>query len=148
MTHIPPYPDEGPCVRGSRRTIIAAFAGLTLMTVSCGSDATPIGPAASDAAATPSDVPTIALVGTWERENRCQELVSAFTEAGLERWIVEFVAGNGFVPGVRSPDQIADPADPCKGAVARQHSRFFTDDGRFGSLDWNHLDRTFVLLPS
>jgi hypothetical protein len=77
------------------------------------------------------------LVGMWERQTRCQELVAALTEAGLERWILEGVAGNGFVPGVRSPDEIADPEKPCKGSVPRTHSHFFTEDGRFGSLDWN-----------
>jgi hypothetical protein len=61
--------------------------------------------------------------------------VSVLTEAGLEQWIGEAVAGNGFVPGVRSPDQIADPASLCD--VPREHSHFFTEDGRFGSLDWN-----------
>lgn len=78
-----------------------------------------------------------ALAGTWERETRCEELVSALTEAGLEQWVLEAVAGNGFVPGVRTPDQIADPSDPCEGAVPRTHAHFFTEDGLFGSLDWN-----------
>jgi hypothetical protein len=50
------------------------------------------------------------------------------------RW---YLAGNAFVPGVTDPSQIADPAHPCKGAVPREHSHFFTEDGRFGSLDWN-----------
>lgn len=77
------------------------------------------------------------LVGTWERQTRCQEVVSALERAGLENWVVETVAGNGFIPGVTDPDEIADPADPCKGAVPRVHSHFFTPDGRFGSLDWN-----------
>jgi hypothetical protein len=69
--------------------------------------------------------------------SRWGELVSALTDAGLEQWVLESVAGNGFVPGVTSPDQIADPASPCDGAVPREHSHFFTEDGRFGSLDWN-----------
>ena len=77
------------------------------------------------------------IVGTWERETRCEELVSALTDAGLERWVLEAVAGNGFVPGVTSPDGIADPGNPCDGAIPRIHAHFFTDDGRFGSLDWN-----------
>jgi hypothetical protein len=76
------------------------------------------------------------LEGTWVRETRCEELVTALTDAGLEQWVLEAVAGNGFVPGVRSPDEIADPADPCDGAVPRVHSHFFTEDGLFGSLDW------------
>ena len=63
--------------------------------------------------------------------------MAALTEAGLEQWVQEFVAGNGFIPGVTRPGQIADPAHPCEGAVPREHSHVFTDDGRFGSLDWN-----------
>jgi hypothetical protein len=89
--------------------------------------------------AVPSKAPeraTSALVGTWERETTCEELVSVLTEAGLERWVLESVAGNGFLPHVTSPDQI-DPDDPCRGAVPRVHSHFFTEDGTFGSLDWN-----------
>jgi hypothetical protein len=35
-----------------------------------------------------------------------------------------------------NPGQIANPANPCKGAVARKHSHFFTKDKKFGSLDW------------
>ena len=86
------------------------------------------------------------LVGTWERETRCQEMVSALERAGLENWVLEFVAGNGFIPAdaapgeipaITDPDQIADPAHPCRGAVPRVHSHFFTPDGEFGSLDWN-----------
>jgi hypothetical protein len=76
-------------------------------------------------------------VGTWERETRCEELVAALTEAGLEQWVLESIAGNGFVPGVRTPDQIAEPAKSCKGSVPRVHSHFFDEDGHFGSLDWN-----------
>lgn len=77
------------------------------------------------------------LVGTWERVTRCEELVSALEQFGLEDWTLEFIAGNGFVPGVTSADQISDPADPCEGAVPREHSHFFTPEGEFGSLDWN-----------
>ena len=121
-------------VERPRGRAAAVLVGLALMS-SCGSDPTPL--AGPNETTTPSDGSAEALVGTWERETRCEELVSALTEAGLEQWIVEFVAGNGFIPGVRSPDQIVDPADPCDGAVPREHSHFFAEDGRFGSLDWN-----------
>ena len=86
--------------------------------------------------ATPATVGS-SIMGTWERETRCEELVSALTEAGLDQWVLEAVAGNGFVPGVTAPDQISDPAKPCKGSVPRTHAHFFTEDGLFGSLDWN-----------
>lgn len=122
-----------------RRLGPATVVALALMTASCTSESSPSAPAeGTDETPTPSEVAAAeALVGTWERETRCEELVSALTEAGLDQWIVEFVAGNGFVPGVRTGDQIDDPAHPCAGAVPRRHSHFFTEDGLFGSLDWN-----------
>jgi hypothetical protein len=78
------------------------------------------------------------LVGTWRRTTTCEELVAALTKAGAPRkWVLEGVAGNGFIPGVTAPDQIADPTQPCAGAVPRRHSHFFRKSGAFGSLDWN-----------
>ena len=77
------------------------------------------------------------LVGTWARTTTCAELTSAFRSAGMSKFVNEMVAGNGFVPGVESPDELRDPARPCLGAVARKHSHFFLKNGEFGSLDWN-----------
>jgi hypothetical protein len=76
------------------------------------------------------------LVGTWQRTTTCVELAAALGKAGLQKWVLEQVAGNGFIPGVRTPDQVADRTNPCKGAVPRKHSHFFTRSGAFGSLDW------------
>jgi hypothetical protein len=45
--------------------------------------------------------------------------------------------GNGFIPGVTTVEDLADPAHPCRGAVPRRHSHFFTQDGSFGSRDWD-----------
>jgi hypothetical protein len=81
--------------------------------------------------------PTSSLVGTWRRVLRCRELVRALEKAGLEEFVLDAVAGTGFLPGVTSPDQIADPKHPCKGAVPQLHAHFFTADGQFGSLDGN-----------
>ena len=80
------------------------------------------------------------IVGVWERETTCAELVRALEQAGLGARAAEFVAGNGFVPGVQSPEQLDDPSRPCEGAVPRRHSHFFTEDGAFGSRDWNGDD--------
>jgi hypothetical protein len=96
------------------------------------------------------------LVGEWQRTTRCDELVRALERAGLEKLALEAVAGNGFVPGVTTPEELANPARPCEGAVPRRHSHFFTQDGQFGSRDWNGEqvddgayevidDRTFVI---
>jgi hypothetical protein len=121
---------------GPRGRVAAALVGLALLSVAC-SDPAPVGQERPSDATASDRSAADPLVGTWERETRCQEVVSVLTQAGLEEWVLEAVAGNGFVPGLRSPDQIADPAHPCEGAVPREHSHFFTDDGRFGSLDWN-----------
>jgi hypothetical protein len=76
------------------------------------------------------------LVGRWQRATTCAELASALTKAGLRKFVLEAVAGNGFIPGVTRPEQISDPGNPCNGAVPRKHSHFFTKDREFRSLDW------------
>jgi LSD1 subclass zinc finger protein len=81
------------------------------------------------------------IVGEWKRKTTCAELVQALRSAGMDEVVDEFVAGNGFIPGVGvdDPEQI-DVQQPCKGAVPRVHSHFFTPDGEFGSRDWNGQD--------
>lgn len=84
------------------------------------------------------------IVGEWERKTTCAELVEALRNAGMDELVDEFVAGNGFIPGISvdEPEQI-DPNDPCKGAIPRLHSHFFTEDGEFGSRDWKGEDVDF-----
>ena len=126
-------------VRGERRPIVRtgrALAITAVMGLAAACSMTPPIDEHEVAASEQSDVVST-LVGTWERETTCEELVTALTNAGLEQWVLEGVAGNGFVPGVGSPDEIADPDDPCAGAVPRVHSHVFTKDGEFGSLNWN-----------
>jgi hypothetical protein len=93
--------------------------------------------ASPSAVASPSPAAPELLVGTWQRVTECAELVQAFKQAGLGKVAPDAVAGNGFVPGVASADQLANPSNPCEGSVPREHSHFFTEDGLFGSLDWN-----------
>ena len=81
--------------------------------------------------------PGASLVGTWTRTTTCSELATALRNAGLGTRVAEMVVGNGFIPNVRSVDELADPAKPCAGAVSRAHSHFFLRNGEFGSLDWN-----------
>jgi hypothetical protein len=113
-----------------------AFLVLVALVVVAGnsSSGTAAGRAERPAAAT-GVTAQVALVGTWQRVTTCAELTTALTKAGLHKFVLEAVAGNGFIPGVTTPDQI-DPANPCKGAVPRRHSHFFTKDRKFGSLDW------------
>ena len=117
------------------RTVVTGFClALSVVAVSCAGDsteATPSGTATTTAqAAEPAD--SSALVGEWERETTCEEMLAAFTKAGLGVYAVENILGNGFVPGKYS----LDPRHPCKGAVPRKHSHFFTESGEFGSRDW------------
>jgi hypothetical protein len=92
------------------------------------------GVSSSVAATTHAAQPT--LVGTWGRVTTCGELAAALTRAGMRKFVLEFIAGNGFIPGVTRPEQITDPANPCRRAVSRKHSHFFTKSRKFGSLDW------------
>jgi hypothetical protein len=110
-----------------------------LLLASCGGSKDEVAEVTTAAESAPSVVNN-ALVGEWERETTCAELVQALRDAGLERFTAEFVTGNRFVPSAESADQLADPRQPCKGAVSRKHSHFFTEDGRFGSRDWNGED--------
>jgi hypothetical protein len=118
--------------RLGRLPLVSGLIALSMVTVGL------VGPvaAATPTAATPSTALEGSLVGTWERVTRCKELVHALEKAGLEEFVLDNVVGNGFLPGVTSPDQIADPKHPCKGAVPRVHAHFFTADGQFGSLDF------------
>lgn len=79
------------------------------------------------------------LVGRWARVITCQELVIALRKAGLgalaaTAWTGQTSsAGEGsYAPGSPSPTS----SQPCKGAIRRLHSHFFTAAGQFGSLDW------------
>jgi hypothetical protein len=104
-----------------------------LMMFGCGSNG---GPAATPGTAAPPTTPThsSSLVGEWQRVNKCEELVQALKQAGLEKAIPEMVAGSELVPGVvNDPNQLADKSQPCNGAVPRIHSHFFTESGQFGS---------------
>ncbi|HEX2411083.1 MAG TPA: hypothetical protein VHJ39_07945 [Solirubrobacteraceae bacterium] len=67
----------------------------------------------------------------------CEDLVRTLTRAGFPEAALEAAAGNGFIPGVFTVEDLADPAHPCKGAIPRRHSHFFTPDGLFGSRDWD-----------
>lgn len=120
------------------------FGRLPLMSVLIVLTMVAVGAIGPMAAATPTSAtvvsarldPASSLVGTWQRVLRCKELVRALEKAGLEEFVLDAVVGTGFLPGVTSPDQIADPKHPCKGAVSQLHAHFFTADGQFGSLDF------------
>jgi hypothetical protein len=95
-------------------------------------------PSVEPSASAPATSPAAALVGEWERDTRCEEIVQRLTEAGLENSIPDVAAA--FVPGASNGADLADPSKPCTGAVPIRHSHFFTADGRFGSRDQNGQD--------
>ena len=119
------------------RTLLLSLTALFLV-ASCSSDVgSPDSSPTSQGSAAPtsaSDDPTPALVGMWERETTCEEMVAAFESVGMSPLAPTALAGNGLVTG--TTQQIARKDDPCAGAKPRLHSHFFTEDGRFGSLDW------------
>ena len=75
------------------------------------------------------------LVGTSGELTTCSELATA-RRAGQNKWVLEFIAGNGFIPGVTRPDQIKDPANPEQGGRLTQALTLLHQDPHFGSLDW------------
>ena len=121
-------------------TIVIA---LILSLSGCGGDESPAEPAGSTSSTQTSESdPSHAtpIVGEWQRVTTCQERMAALEDAGLGRFAVEHAAGEGWIPGVTSPDSIQDPRHPCKGAIPLRHGHFFTEDGLFGSTD-DHGDQ-------
>jgi hypothetical protein len=98
--------------------LVAVLVTLTFVTAASTSDRNPV-------------------LGTWTATTTCAAQYNALVQfPGLRKYAPEMVVGNGFIPGVRSPDHVKDPAHPCRGAIPRKHSHRFTKDGRFGSRDW------------
>jgi hypothetical protein len=103
--------------------------------------ATLIGVSTSIGSATPgSPLLRSPLVGQWQRVLTCKELVGDLKRAGLGATVAQAWVGqtsstgeSSFKPGSPKPTR----AHPCRGAIARKHSHFFTASGQFGSLDWH-----------
>ncbi len=122
---------------------------VALVVGGCASGAAPSGStldvATVPASAATTSVPTepapraspAAIVGEWVGIHDCLRIQKMLSNAGLEEFVAEAVAGNGLVPGVDAESDIEDMNRPCAGAVPRKHSHFFTADGFFGSRDYN-----------
>ena len=127
------------------RVVVALLPLLVVMVAACGSPASssvaPAAPATAAAAATGSPGTETAephpIVGEWHLDHTCEEIARILTERGMADAVLENIVGNGLIPGVTNVADLADPAQPCAGAVPRDHAHFFTADGAFGSLDWN-----------
>jgi hypothetical protein len=121
----------------SRMMKSSAVALVTFIATACGSSAGDETGSPANPEASPSSEATSPLVGLWQRDNTCQEIVAGLEEAGLPLAIAPgLIADNGYVSG--SVEQLAKKDDPCEGAIARAHAHFFSADGKFGSLDWNY----------
>lgn len=122
---------------------VAEIAGLLLFLAAtgCSGSSTPSSPATQTAVepATSSSAEPEPLIGEWQTVFRCADLVRVFKRAGFEEFTLSSIAGHDLVPGVDPdhPEQIADPAHPCKGAVPRKHSHSFAEGGAFASYDFN-----------
>ena len=136
---------HGPLV-GSIVSMLAVVALLA----GCGGTAVPSAStsASTSAPTAATSAPTVAateaeptaapaLVGTWVGMHSCERIVEILREAGMEGQILSNIVDNGLLPGVTDVTQVADPANPCVGAVDKEHSHFFTAGGTFGSRDFN-----------
>jgi hypothetical protein len=96
---------------------------------------TAVTPTAAPTGSGSADVP--AIVGTWVGTLTCERIVAQLQDAGMESQILPNIVDAALLPGVTDVAQVADPSNPCVGAVPKEHSHFFTAGGEFGSLDFN-----------
>ena len=117
--------------------VVAACSSATPTAEPTVSTPSPVAAASPKPTARPSPTPPPELVGTWIGFHNCQRIIDVMTSAGMPEQGLLNVADSGTVPGVSTVDQIADPENPCVGAVDVEHSHFFTASGEFGSRDAN-----------
>lgn len=111
---------------------------IGLLAASCGDDDDPSASVADPTTTVTTEDDTAPLVGSWVGMHDCDAIVGALRGAGVaEAVVLENVVGNGLVPDAATPADLADPANPCADAVPREHGHFFTEDGEFGSTDFN-----------
>jgi hypothetical protein len=115
------------------RRALTFLLGMLVLASSCGGsgdadEAQPARPATASVAESAAP----ALVGRWERVNRCTELVQALAEEGLGA-IAPAMVGDYFRGA--SPEELAQKDDVCAGAEPIVHAHYFDAAGRFGSLD-------------
>ena len=124
------------------RTAACLLAVGCLLAGCTGAISTSSSPAASTAAASPdvtsteASEDTAAIVGVWRGEHECEGIADALTEAGFdESVVIENIVGNGLIPGVDSPEDVASVTEACAEATPLEHSHEFTADGEFFSYD-------------
>jgi hypothetical protein len=116
-----------------RSVLVAAASAATLALAAsgCGSDSAA---ESSSNSAGPNGSRNAAngLIGEWVAENRCEDLVRALREAGLDAYIGRMLTGQY---RDETPRQIAKDRNPCRGATSFEHSHAFERNGGFASYD-------------
>jgi hypothetical protein len=88
------------------------------------------------------------IVGRWQQNHKCQQLLDAFNDLGLGA-LAPGMVGDYFPD--QTYDELAAKDNLCSGARPQIHYHFFTEDGFFGSLDQfeNQVDDgTYVIVDS
>jgi hypothetical protein len=115
------------------RATLVLILTLGILLTGCGShDSTAPRSKASPGVTRSTEAPVSDVVGRWARVVKCQELTQDLDKAGLGpltpyAWLGQ-TSSNGqssFAPGSPRPTR----AQPCTGALPRQHSHFFTSAG-------------------
>jgi hypothetical protein len=130
-------------MRGAARAS-ATVVSTVLFLASCAASSNPppastasIAPPSHSAEATLSEPTTTPspsvgndLIGRWERDQTCLELVDTYNRVGLKSFIGSSLVGIGFVEGA-----VKDDGHPCRGAKVVHRSQVFSFDGSYAGLD-------------
>jgi hypothetical protein len=120
-------------------TVVALGLGLA----GCGAAGSPSEPDVSHSEVAPSAGASVlpsatnaAIIGIWQGVHECEGIAEALAAAGFDgAVIIENIVGNGLLPGVESPDEVADVTTACEESTPLEHSHEFTADGQFFSYD-------------
>jgi hypothetical protein len=115
--------------------VVAACSSAPPSTTPTVSTPSPVAAVSPSPLVRPSPTQPPPLVGDWLGFHNCQRIVAIMTAASMPEQALMNVADSGTIPGVTTVEQIADPENPCVGAVDVAHSHFFTASGLFGSRD-------------
>jgi len=123
-------------ISAGRLIVSGLVAGAVALASGCGSpadSASPTGTRSSSAASSTAPATSSSeLVGRWELEQSCDELIDALHAADLDAVLPSML--QDWFPD-STPAELARKTKPCQGATPRPHSHFFTEDGQFGSVD-------------
>jgi len=110
---------------------------VALVTAGCGDDDDDAAATSTTSSVATNDETADALVGEWVATNKCDELVAALNDAGLQEFATKMAKGAFPRPGKPSP------SNPCEGAKPEPHSHAFSESGVFNSYDDNGQEVDF-----